>query len=338
MDLTIEHGAVRRHAGLLDLSDHGVVRMTGKDAPAVLNGVLTNDTRLEVGRGCFAILLNDKGRIRTALHVLRTEDALLMLVAPGQGEATRDAIDYYIFTEDAQVEDVSAEWGILSVQGPESASVLGVGDLPELSHVVIRIAGVDVRVVRHSRTGEDGFDLWMPRASLEAVRTSLGLPAVSRETLDVLRVEAGIPWLGPEMSEDFNPLETGVLTALDYEKGCYLGQEVIARITFLSRPVKRLVAIWTEPATSLAPGDPLTLGEKEVGKVTSVVESRTLGRPIAIGYVKNEVIRQNPVLTVRGVEATVRELPLYRAAGLPYIPVDAVRPPMAEGHKPALPF
>ncbi|MBM3465844.1 MAG: hypothetical protein FJX76_27455, partial [Armatimonadetes bacterium] len=215
-----EHAAVRGAVGLLDVSQAGVVRMTGGDAASVLNGVLTNDTRLAQGAGCLACLLNDVGRVRAAIHLYRTDDALLLEVGGAEAETLREAIDYYIFTEDAVVEDVSARFAILSVQGPLATQtveeVIGEppGDLLELHHRAVTLPGrISARLIGHSRTGEPGWDVWVPReahdiaweALLAAVTRRGGLP-VGPQALEILRVEAGIPALGVDMGEDVNPL------------------------------------------------------------------------------------------------------------------------------------
>lgn len=349
-----EYASVRQCVGLLDLSDVGVVRVEGTDAPAVLNGILTNDTRVAPGAGCLAALLNDVGRIRAVLHVHRLPHALLLETSPELASTLVEVIDYYVFTEDARAEDVSLAWGLLSVQGPEARSLMeGLlcyeVDLRELNHADATLAEQPVRVVRHSRTGEDGYDIWVPRCGLirvweilAAAVDDMGGRRVGREALEMLRLEAGIPIQGRDVDERVNPLEAGILNAVSFDKGCYLGQEVIARISFLSRPARRLVGLLTEPPLAVPVGATIVAEDRDVGWITSAGESPSLGRPVAMGYVRTEIVgRAGRLRIVAGelsVEAEIRELPLVRSSSLAERPLDAVSPPLAEGRRPALPL
>lgn len=350
-----EHRQVRHAVGLLDCSDQGRLHGGGHDMAQVLQGVVTNEVKhLAVGAGCLAVLLNEVGRARTLLGVLRVDDGYLIETPASLAPASRDMIDYYIITEDAVIDDVTALWGQLSLQGPKARAVLadlvGAGrlpplDSPEYAHVEGDLGGIPVRIVRHTRTGEDGYDVWvtaegLPAAGmalLEAVRAAGGGP-IGTGAQDVLRIEAGIARYGDDIDETVIPLETGLTHAISENKGCYLGQEVIARIINLSKPVRTWVGLLPErPVTA---GDSLVRDGKSVGRVTSVADSPSVGGPIALGYLRTDLLARGvdrvTVRTADGAETTARVHPgpFHRASDAPV----AVVPPSPARARGSLPF
>jgi folate-binding protein YgfZ len=326
-DPEVEHRAVRQTVGLIDVSDGGRLHGGGPDIGGVLHGVVTNEVKhLPIGMGCLAVLLNDVGRARTLLVILRGEEDFWIETPPALAEATRDMIDYYIITEDATIDDVSGQWGELSLQGPKARAVLEAVleaplpslDLPEHAHLVVG----GWRVARRTRTGEDGYDLWIPIDALPAAWERLlgaveaaGGGPVGHAALDVLRIEAGIARYYDDLDETVIPLETGLMEAISENKGCYLGQEIIARIMNLSKPVRTFVTL--RPEAEVKPGDKLVLGEKEVGRVSSAAHSPTFG-PIALGYIRTDLVARGVTEVVVGAtRATLQREPLVRAADAP---------------------
>ncbi len=350
-DPIAEHHAARTSVGLIDVSDGGKLRALGPDVAGVLHGILTNEIRhLACNRGCLAALLNDLGRMRSLLAVLRTPEGFLLETPPHLASRTRDLIDTYIITEDATIEDVTATMSILSLQGPASARLITDlvvdnacanvvaterTDPPEFSHAKATLVnGVEVRVVRRTRTGEDGYDLLLDNKDcvpcwelLHERVVSAGGCAVGRAALDVLRVEAGIPSYGTDIEDATIPLEAGLCEAISHEKGCYLGQEVIARLTHLSKPVRRLVTLL--PTAAVAPGAKVLFEDQDAGRITSIATSPLAGGPVALAYVRTRVLSRGPsTLTVEGAPATLLPGPFYRAASAPRaeIPPSPPRP------------
>lgn len=338
-DWQAEHQAVRQSAGLIDLSDVGRLRGSGPDISQVLHGVVTNEVKnLPAGEGCLAALLNDVGRTQTLLVVLRTDDGFLIETPPGLAEKSRALIDYYIITEDAAVEDETTATGLLSLQGPAARELLmrAIGtslpavERPAFTHTTADLQGEPLRVVRRTRSGEDGYDLWIAGGGLSTVWTALcdaGARPVGRAALDVLRVEASIPRFGVDLGDDTIPLEAGLDEAISENKGCYLGQEIIARITNLSKPVRLLTGLL--PSSAAQAGDKVRCGDKEVGWVTSAVDSPTLQRRLALAYVRTDVLARGEPVTVDGAPATVHRQPFYRAREAPV----AVVPPSSPRQK-----
>jgi folate-binding protein YgfZ len=329
--------------GLVDASEVGKLHLTGPDAADVLQSVLTNDVkRLQPGQGCFAALLNDVGRMQSFMAVLRDSDSFWLETPPGLGPHTAALIEHYIITEDAAIRDATEDLALLSLQGPQSGAALEslFGHPVDLPHELDHHSERGLRVVRRSRTGEQGYDIWAPAAvsnPLRAAMQAAGAVEVSAADAETLRIEAGLPRFGVDMGDANNPLEANLMHAVSETKGCYLGQEVVARIINLSRPVRRLVGLLTQPPGLLSPGERLSRDGKEVGWVTSAAASPTLGRPVAMGYVRSDVIAQQARLTARdgALEVTVAELPLYlspHGGGPPY------SAPFVQGERPRLPL
>lgn len=326
-----EHEAARKSVGLIDCCDAGRLHGSGPDVAQVLQGVVTNEVKhLPGGRGCLAALLNDVGRTQTLLVMLRIDEGFLIETPPGLSEKSRGLIDYYIITEDAAIEDETDCWGQLSLQGPGARELLAglvAGELPPLdqpafTHTSGKLDGHSIRIVRYTRTGEDGYDIWVPADGLQvawerlhAATTSMGGRSIGRAALDVLRVEAAIPAYGVDLDDTTIPLEAGLSDAISENKGCYLGQEIIARITNLSKPVRVLTVLL--PQAPVAPGDKVLCDEKEVGWVTSAVDSPTLQCRVALAYVRTDVIERGGKVAVNEAPAEIRRAPLYRSDSAP---------------------
>jgi folate-binding protein YgfZ len=294
---TSEYELVTEAAGLLDRSGRGMFVVRGSEAADFLQGQVSNDVEgLAPGQGCYATILNHKGKLRTDLRVLRGAD-FFWIDTEAIGQAVvRHMLDTYALGRDVQWEDVGAERSILSLIGP-GADALANPAPPAEEHSFAE--------------GDDG--LW--------VRTDLGIdlicsgdPAldaepVSEEVVECLRVESGRPRLGLDMDADTLPQEAGINErAVDFEKGCYVGQETVARLHHRGKPNRHLRGLLlTEPAER---GTDILLGEKVVGRVGSTCVSPRLG-PIALALVRREAAPGDTV-AVGGAEARVAELPFER--------------------------
>jgi len=297
-----EHTALRRGAGILDLGGRGLLRLGGADRAQFLNNLVTNDIlALRPGQGCQALKVSLQGRMEAALRVLCLEDALWCDVDAGVMESLVPALGRRILRDDVRLEDVRGAWTIVSLQGPGAADVLArlgvdVAAAPALHrHAPVDIAGVAGRLVGSDHTGDGGFDLWVPRPEGERVRAALrvaGAVRVGAATHNVRRVEAGIPWQGAEITPEHFPQEAGLDDGwISYTKGCYLGQETVARLHHLGHVNRHLRGVVFEATGAAAalpdPGAKLVAADKEVGEITSVVHSIALARPIALAYVRH---------------------------------------------------
>lgn len=322
-----EHEAVRERAGVIDRSERGKIEVTGKDRATFLHGLISNDVKgLAPGQGRQAALLDIQGKMTALLVVHCLPDRLVLETDRPLAEPLLSGIDRYLFSERAELEDVTAASGILTVAGPsarkivEQAVGVAVPDLGRWHHIAATVEGIDVRVVRTEETGEEGYDLWVAAADLgrlwERLREA-GARPVGREAWDVLRVEAGVLRYGVDVDASTLLLEAGLPEAYSLNKGCYLGQEVVARITYRGHVNRAIVGFRFGDSRVPAPGAPVTVEGKEVGRITSAVLSPALGVALALGFLRRE--HQEPGTRVEvgsgasGVlPAEVAALPFYR--------------------------
>ena len=326
-DASAEYRILREGAGLLDLSLRGKLRVVGPDRAAFLHSMLTNDIlALRPGRGCHAAKLTVQGKMQAALHVLCLEDALLCDVEPGPAEELRAALARHLVMEDEELEDVTEPWALLAVQGPQSPSALarlavGMEALrEELQHTEASIAGTTVRVVRSDHCGEGGFDLWVPALAAPRVWRELLAPGeirpVGLRALDVRRIEAGIPWHGSEITQEYLPLEIGLEAGwISHSKGCYLGQETISRLHHLGHVNRYLRGLLFEAGAAPHTGTPLWGGDKRVGAVTSATLSPRIGAPVALGYVHRDFASPGTVVELEEPAGRRRA----RVTALPFV-------------------
>jgi folate-binding protein YgfZ len=329
-----EHAALRESACVLDLSFRGRICLTGADRVRFLHGQVTNDIKgLRAGEGCYAALVNAKGKMESDLNIYCLQDELLLDFEPGLTDAVCRRLEKFIVADDVQVVDVTPHYGLLSVQGPRVEPVLrgpGISDnLPPKAFGFVKVAGAtagEMYLMNQPRPGSTGFDLFVPTASLGAVADKLiaaangvGGCACGWQAFETLRIEAGVPRFGMDMDESNLPLECGIETrAVSYSKGCYLGQEIINRIHSVGHVNRELRGLRLADDLKVLPakGDKLFHGGKEVGYVTSAVESPSLGARIALGYVRREANQIGTELTLRAAGgetmARIMELPFVK--------------------------
>lgn len=300
----------------LDDSTRGRVRLTGNDRASLLHRLTTNDINaLKPGQGTRTVLINHNARILDLLTVYALPEHLLVTNNPGQGATLTRFLQSKIFFNDKVVaEDLSTETIQIQLYGPQSAALLQQAtsvdptDWP-LHHVQVAAVGAaQVWLARTLPLGGDGFVILAQRDDAEIVQQSLAAaPVIDGETLDVLRIEQGYPVARRELSTEYIPLETGLTDAVSFTKGCYVGQEIIARMESRNRLAKRLMGL--RLSQSLPPGGKLRYEGKEAGDLTSVAESPQLG-PIGLAYVRTAAATPGTQIEVGdGVQAEVVELP-----------------------------
>jgi tRNA-modifying protein YgfZ len=287
VELDAQYRQLREECGLLDRSKRGKLLIRGTEAAEYLQGQLTNDVEgLSPGEGCYAALLDRKGHMQGDMRVLRlAPDEVWVDTEPEALEAVKRHLETYKIGREVAVAGVTAERAILSLIGPRSAEVAATAVLPEHASETAVVGGVECLAVG---TG-DGIDLVAAAADADRLREALlaaGAAAVSPEAAEVLRIEAGRPRFGAEMSTETMPAEAGIVErAVDFEKGCYIGQEPVARLHYKGRPNRRLRGL--ELSAPAPPGTGLRLGEKEVGRIGSACVSPARG-PIALAIVRRE--------------------------------------------------
>jgi folate-binding protein YgfZ len=310
-------------AALYASEARGRVFMRDRDRAALLHRLSTNQIeRLAPGQGADTVLTTPIGRIIDLLGVYVLDDALLLVTSPGRGPAIFAHLRKNIFFNDkVKVEDATQSLGQLALYGPEAPALLaGLGlpgaGLPAHGVAVAAWAGEPLYVAACRPIGGAGLWLIAPPpalAELAAALTAAGARPLDEPTHEVLRVEAGYPAYGRELSQEYIPLETGLWDAVSFNKGCYVGQEIIARMESRGRLAKslrglRLAAHPELPAEPAAPLAKLDAGGKEAGDLTSVVVSPRHGL-IGLAYVRTAHAEAGTRLVAAGAEAEVVELP-----------------------------
>jgi folate-binding protein YgfZ len=306
-DPVAEHAALRGSAGLLDLSGRSRLCLLGADRQRFLNGQVTSNVAvLGPGEGCYAALVNAKGRMQSDLNVYCLPDEILLDFEPGYGESVSARLEQYIIADDVQVVSVAKQYGLLTVQGPKArdvvTAILGKDRAPDAGYRIVLWMVPDcgeVWVARHDRTSRTGFDFFVPDSGMAflwgRLREATGHVdgrACGWTALEWARIEAGIPRYGQDMDVTNLAPETGIEDrAISRDKGCYIGQEVIARIRTYGQVTKALRGMRVADEGDELPerGDKLFKEGREVGYVTSAARSPVLGEQIALGYVRREV-------------------------------------------------
>jgi tRNA-modifying protein YgfZ len=309
VELDAQYRQLREECGLVDRSARGKLTVSGGEAAEYLQGQLTNDVEaLEPGEAQYAALLDRKGHMQADMRVLRVgPEEIWIDTEPEALAAAERHLETYKIGRDVTIADVTGERAILSLIGPRSVEIAGTAALPEHESEAIKLGGVECLAVGTS----DGVDLIAKAdgaADLRAALTVAGAVEVGCEAAEVIRIEAGIPRFGGEMSGETMPAEAGIVErAVSFTKGCYIGQEPVARLHYKGRPNRRLRGL--ELSAAAAPGEPLRLGEKEVGRIGSACLSPARG-PIGLAIVRREA-EPGAELTVGedGVTARVIDLP-----------------------------
>jgi folate-binding protein YgfZ len=308
VELDAQYRQLREECGLL-VRDRGVIAVTGPDGAEYLQGQLTNDVEaLAVGEGQYAALLDRKGHMQTDLRVLHFDkDRTQVDLEPGPKDQALRHLTMYSIGRDVAVADRTAETALLSLIGPRAAEIASVPPLPEFANELNTVAGIEVLVVGT----RGGIDLFCHADDRDRVLNGLiraGAVEVSAEAVEILRVEAGVPRFGAEMDAATMPAEAAIVEdVVSFTKGCYIGQETVARLHYKGKPNRHLRGL--KLSASAAPGAALRLGEKEVGRLGGAVVSPALG-PIGLAIIRREA-EPGTRLTVGedGVTAEVVALP-----------------------------
>lgn len=324
-----EHHAVRQGVGVIDLSHRGRLRLTGRDRAAYLHRIISNDVEgLAVGEGNYATILTNRGKIIADMKVYVFEDFIGIETNSETTSSLYQELDKYLIADDVTIEDFTERTGAVGVHGPKSAELLqevygfNVEHLSEYHNIVHEIDGRRIICARANETGEVGYNLctasesmeWLWDTTLTKGREYDAQP-IGLTALNTLRIEAGIPRYGAELDDSIFPGEAELEGAISYEKGCYIGQEIVARMKYRGHPNRLLRGFEITGDTLPQSGDRLFDGDKEIGRLTSAVVSSTLGKTVGMGYVRIAYAdegSQVEIETADGrVSATVRLLPFY---------------------------
>lgn len=326
-----EHAAVRQAAGLSDLSHRGKFRVTGDDRIKWLQSIISNDVlSLQAGQGRYSSFLTHKGKMLGYFRVYVQTDAVWMEDVGEVGDATFQALrKFLLYGTKAKMENCAESWGLLLVSGPKSAEAVtaafdtDVRSLELLHTISATIGGHQGLIIRTEETGELDFEVLVPLdgvvaawEQLMAAGAPFGIKPIGAQAREALRIEAGLPKAGPDLNEEIVPPEANLEgKAFSLSKGCYPGQEVVARMDTYGNVRRHLVGLILRDKTIPPKGSKLFSGDREVGWISSAAFSPQRNAVLAFGFPLRDFSSPDTALTVEVAgtrhPATVHALPFY---------------------------
>jgi folate-binding protein YgfZ len=302
-----EYDALTKAVALVDRSAVGRLSITGDDALDLIDRLSTNALQgLEAGHGERTVLTSNKGRIVDVLFVLREAESLLVLTGPDNQEKVSGWLDFYTIIEDITTRDITGETAMFSLVGPGAPATLRTlmpaqTEPPDADEAISAvIGGVQSTIIRTDFIGVPAYDMVVALTDGPKLRDTLletGAEPAGFDPTEALRVELGIPAFGKELGESYNPLEAGLLPLISFTKGCYIGQEVVARLNTYDKVKKRLVGLrWN--GESPEAGAPLLREGKLAGVVTTAARSPRFAGGIGLGYVRKALAAPGTELVV----------------------------------------
>lgn len=320
-----EFSALLKSCGVFDMGFRGRISVTGGDRVRWMNGMVTNNVRdLASGRGAYAFLLNPQGRILGDMYIFNRENSLVVETDRSQIEKIMATFDHFIIMDDVQIEDISGQQTALGLIGPKSRELLkavgiAVSEMQPLEVVspqcVCDCKCAECTVIRGEEGPQESYEVWLD--SKDVYKTwhalvSAGATPVGSEALEMHRIASGIPLYGVDIRERDLPQETEQMRALNFNKGCYVGQEIVERIRSRGNVHRKFTGFAAEDGAGVVPGAKIISAEKEVGEITSVAVLPTGAKKqaIALGYIRREVGTPGRDVTIGNAHATVIQLPL----------------------------
>lgn len=302
--------ALRTDAAWIDETDRGKLRVTGEDAGRLLHAMTTNHVQdLTVGSGVYAFFLTDKGRIMADANIFRLEDSFWLDTEPETAGRVQHHLDKYIIADDAQVENETKKWFAIGIEGPKSDAAMEALKLP----IPVEPLGVTVtdwgHVARVASTGKAGFRIWAnesKQAELWDQLVSSSIPQALPDDVKIVRLENGSARFGEDITERYLVQETQALNAVHFNKGCYLGQEIVERVRSRGQVHRLLTKLNLDGIVPASAGTKLVLAHTEVGEITSSAYSPALGHVVALGYIRSEVVESRADMIVAGTDPEVR--------------------------------
>ena len=307
--ITEGYQALRTHAAWLDLSARGKIHILGDDRARLLHAMTTNHVQqLKPGEGCYAFFLNAQGRILADVNLFCFEDHFLLDTEPETRHKLFEHLDRYIIADDVTLVDETDRVATIAVEGPESAQVLAKLGAPVLEIPYSTAAWGAGTVARVDSTGSGGFFIFTAIADVPRLIKDLekaGATAATPEDAGVVRIENGRPRYGEEITERFLVQETGQLQAVHFNKGCYLGQEIVERVRSRAQIHRILRRVEIDSLEVPPSGAKLKLADADAGEIVSAVLSPALGKIVAMAYVRTPNSEPGTELTLGGAPARV---------------------------------
>ncbi len=314
-----QYAALTRGVGFVDFEGRTQLELTGTDRASFLHNLTTNAVRdLPIGSGCEAFILNVKGHVVGHVFMFAGPNSHIVETVAGQAAALLAHLDRYLIREDVQLHDRSMEWAEIFLSGPQAELLLLNMNLPvpqdRLAHTATQIAAISVWIRRVDLAGPCGFMIAFCRDAfidVEAAVMAAGAIRCGADVFETARIEYGTPFFGQDISPENLPQEIDrTPQAISFIKGCYLGQETVARIDALGHVNRLLRGVKYTGDTIPEPSNNLRLCDKVVGQVTSACWSPRLAAPLAIGYVRRENSNPGETLEAPTGTAEIVSLPL----------------------------
>ena len=306
---TAGYAALRNHAAWLDLSGRGKIRATGEDRARLLHAMTTNQVEsLQPGEGCYAFFLSAQGRILADVNLLCFEDHFLLDTEPETRIKVYEHLDRYIIADDVALEDQTERIATIAIEGPDAGAALAALDAPQPAASYSSAPWSYGTVSRLDITGTGGFFLMVPMDEKQAVislLTEAGFPPATGEDARIVRIESGRPRYGEEITERYLVQETDQLRAVNFNKGCYLGQEIVERVRSraqIHRVLRRLEIDTSHPPE---PGTKLKSGEADAAEIASAIFSPALGKTVALAYVRTQFAEPGTKIVLDGISGVV---------------------------------
>lgn len=296
---TPAYSALRQDAASIHLPERGKIRMTGEDRARLLHAMSTNNIQtLTIGQGCYTLFLNAQGRILADANVLCFEDYLLLDTEPELRTKIQEHLDRYIIADDVTLADATGEIETVALEGPKSVEVLlRLGaPVPEALWSHTNWGAGTVQRTTH------GFHLYFPTGETP----DLGVPEATAEDARTVRIEQGRPRYGEEITERYLVHETGLLQAVSFTKGCYLGQEIVERVRSRGQVHKQLRGLEIDASHPPEPGTKVTSNGTEAGEIVSSAYSPALRKSVAMAYMRTPSAEPGTEVSVDSASATVR--------------------------------
>ncbi len=320
-DPQAEFAALRTGSGVYDLGFRAKISLTGGDRVRWLNGMVTNNIRdLAVDQGVYAFLLNPQGRILGDLYAYNRGESIAVDTDAGQVEKILATFDHYIIMDDVEVTNLSEQITALGIAGPKARETLSsagfkVPGMPPLQEQSVSWQGRNCTLVRDEDTEHPSYQIWLPPDSVRQLWDALlaaGASPVGSEALELRRIVSGIPRYGVDIRERDLPQETEQARALNFNKGCYVGQEIVERIRSRGAVHRKFAGFLAEDPAPFAAGSKIIVAEKDVGEITSVASlpAGSVEKTVALGYIRREVGMPGREVTIGTSKATVVQLPV----------------------------
>ncbi len=324
-DPQAEFSALRERCGVYDLGFRAKLSLTGSDRVRWLNGMVTNNIRdLAVGQGVYAFLLNPQGHILGDLFAYHRGESITLDTDRSQLEKILATFDHYIIMDDVEVGNLSEQLTALGIDGPQAQAVLAaagfeIADMRPLQIESVKWRGLECSVVRGENESHPSYEIWIASENVRQLWDALvaaGAVPVGAEALELQRIVSGIPRYGMDIRERDLPQETEQVRALNFNKGCYVGQEIVERIRSRGAVHRKFTGFVADGAVEIAAGAKIVAGEKEVGEITSAASVRLESgeTTVALGYIRREVGVPGREVMIGTSRATVAQLPVEDVA------------------------